>query len=256
MPKKSFDPKFLLGSVSDPVYEEAERVFVAGQILSLHKVRKMQRKVDWERLKGWNHPQVYLERIKTAWSAHEFSDDGIKAVITAVKVHGLDGFWALKGNTEVMRDDRTKALCELSVEILNVLRHWQQLVREGNIKQRQKAARCLRQFGQAFIPQTKGKKERKQVNPTEVKIFYYKELFRLYQIRNALRQLAGSFGHRVKAASKRFEMSVDQIKELWGLDEEDYKPKMRPLTTKEMARILTARHFEIAQQSVSNIIAS
>jgi hypothetical protein len=254
MVSKSFDLKMLLPSVSDPVYKEAERLFVVGHIFQPHRVKRMARKVDHARFEGWNYPQIYLDRIRAGWRADGLSYDGAKAVIEAVKTHGLD---AIGGRKEQgMHNPRAEVLSDLSVEILKALGHWRRLVQQGSKQQRHWATRCLKQFGQVLIPDTRGKKWTTEVNADKVKIWYYKELFRLLQIRNALRQLPSkNFSKRVRDASERFDMPVQQIKELWRLDEES-QITTKPLTTKEMARILTARHFAITQQRVSNIIAS
>jgi len=106
-----------------------------------------------------------------------------------------------------------------------------------------------------IIPKkTQGKKRSWQ--PEGVKTQYYEILFRLYHVRHLLARKEPKLSHseKVKTAWHRFGMPIDTVRELWNLDQND-QPKQRPIPLKEMARILTARLFNIKQQTVSNLLA-
>jgi len=149
-----------------------------------------------------------------------------------------------------------KLMDELGVSVCNVIRYWRDQVATGTIESRRQAIKHLRNVAKVLIPDTRGKRGRRlTVPPLQVVLFYYKQIFDLYQIQNALRSLLRNMSTKVKAASKKFEIPVEQIRRLWNLDDED-KPKGRPVSIQEMARIQTAEHFNITQHTVSNIIAS
>jgi len=146
----------------------------------------------------------------------------------------------------------------LGLLICNVLRFWREQVQRSSLKQRRFAAKCLRRFGEALIPETRGKRERfLEASHYEVKIFYLKELYRPYHIENALCSAGGPRNHglRVKEAAESYGQSVELIREFWGLDDSD-EPDRQPFTVKDMARELTARQFRISHQRVSNILSS
>ena len=86
-------------------------------------------------------------------------------------------------------------------------------------------------------------------------MLYRKELFRLYHIRNTLKQAGKSRGEKVKEASLNFGMPIETIREFWKLDKND-RPTVKPLSVKETARILTARRCKVTQQTVSNAITA
>jgi hypothetical protein len=149
------------------------------------------------------------------------------------------------------RDSLGSVICE-------VLRQWRKEAEEGTIDERRNAVKSLRQFGEALIPDTRGKRRKILTASTyEVKKFYLRELYRLYHVDNALHSKNGLRNHnlKVKQASENYNFPVDLIREFWGLDEEN-RPDRRPLKVKDMARELTARHFKITHPRVSNIIRS
>ena len=142
--------------------------------------------------------------------------------------------------------------------ICDVLRFWREQIERGSLKQRRLAAKHLHQFGEALMPETRGKRAKTlEASHYEVKKFYLKELYRLYHIDNAVRSSSGPRNHRlrVKEASENYGLSVVLIREFWGLDEDD-SPDRQPLAPKDMARELTARQFNIKHQTVSNILSS
>jgi len=140
--------------------------------------------------------------------------------------------------------------------ICDVLRFWREQVERGSLKERRLAAKHLREFSKALIPETRGKrKSTLRASYYEVKKFYYRALYRLYHLENALRTTPGSRTEKVRAASKNFEIPLETIRELWRLNEDD-SPKGRPDPIRQRARLLTARHFRVTEPAVSNIIAS
>ena len=145
---------------------------------------------------------------------------------------------------------------QLTVAVCRVFGRLQQQIVFGDAKERHKAAKRLRRITAAFIPETRGKKK-VTVHPLEVKGVYFRELFRLYHVQNSLKSPAGgrSRSQKVRAISKNFDITIELIRELWKLDEDD-KPTVRPIPIKEMARVLTARYFGMTQHRISNILAS
>jgi hypothetical protein len=123
----------------------------------------------------------------------------------------------------------------------------------GEFQERKKDRARLKKIVKDILPDTRGKKTN-TAYPLSVKIFYWNELFRLYHIRKTLQSGQRNMSQKVKAASENFEMRIDQIRDFWKLDEDDH-PTVRPIPLKEMARILTARHFKLTQHRVSNILA-
>lgn len=140
--------------------------------------------------------------------------------------------------------------------ICDVLRYWREQVQRGSLKERQLAAKHLGQFGKALIPETRGKRRKMRTATSyEVQKFYYKELFRLYHVELALRELPGSPREKVQSASKNFEISEETIRDLWFLDK-NYNPKGRPDPIRQRARLVTARHFKITEHAVSNLLSA
>jgi len=130
---------------------------------------------------------------------------------------------------------------------------WQ---REINLGRTKPFLLLLKEIGKALIPQAKGKgKKGLAINRFDVAFYYYKMFFRVTSTARLLKQPGKPPGERIRLASERYHLPVADIKTLWKIDE-DNSPAGRPLSLKEMARILTAKHFKITQHRVSNIIAS
>ncbi len=130
----------------------------------------------------------------------------------------------------------------------------------GTKEARQSAIKRLKNITKAVIPSGQGKRGDK-IESGAVKFFYYQEMFRLHQIRNALKSPLGAINQsqKVKDVSNNFGVPIGTIRQFWFLDEND-KPKSRRVSLKEMARILTADHFctpqyRMTQHRVSNILA-
>ena len=103
----------------------------------------------------------------------------------------------------------------------------------GEFQERKKDRARLKKIVKHILPDTRGKKTN-TAYPLSVKIFYWKELFRLYHIRKMLQSGQRNMSQKVKAASENFEMPIDQIRDFWKLDEDD-QPTVRPVPLKEMA---------------------
>jgi len=146
----------------------------------------------------------------------------------------------------------------LGAKICDVLRFWREQIESSSLKERQQAQKHLKAFGEALIPETRGKRQNKLLAyPWEVKEFYFKKLYRLYHIEHFLESSAGPRNHslKVKQASDNYGLTIELVREFLGLDETD-KPDRQPFTAKDMARELTARAFKISHQTVSNLLSS
>ena len=150
----------------------------------------------------------------------------------------------------------------LGPAICDVLRFCRKEVERGSLKERRLAAKHLREFGTALIPQTRGKRTSTlQASHYQVKKFYYAMLYRLYHVGNALRaapvrrNAEKAKAAKVLSASESFEIPIDTIRELWRLDDND-SPKFKPDPIRQRARMLTAQHFRFTESTISNIIGS
>jgi hypothetical protein len=123
----------------------------------------------------------------------------------------------------------------------------------GNYEERKLANKRFSRIIKSISPDARGKKK-VTASPFSIQLFYWGELFRLYHIENALKSSVRNLDQKLRAISTSFEMPIDQIREFWKVDE-NFQP-IRPIRLKEMARILTARHFGITQHRVSNILSS
>lgn len=142
--------------------------------------------------------------------------------------------------------------------ICDILGFWREQAHRGALKERQVAVKYLRQFGQALIPVTRGKRAKTlTATPYEVKKFYLKELYRLYHVEHALKSSAGPRNPSLKVnqASENYGLPIEWIREFLGLDEAN-KPYRQSLTPKDTARVLTARQLKIVHQTVSNLLSS
>jgi hypothetical protein len=140
--------------------------------------------------------------------------------------------------------------------VIEELRRLEHQVRVQSLRERQESHRRLKEIMGSLFPDNRGKRANTLPGSlSKVKLYYYEELFRLYHVENTLRTFPGSLRSKVKAASENYELSVETIKDLWKLDD-SYTSVCSPVSRKEMARILTARHFSITQHRVSNILAS
>ena len=172
-------------------------------------------------------------------------------------------FWSLRRQTTKVPDDKIlRLVASFGVNAARIKPVIEELDRKeaeavgGSYQERQNATTWLEKFAKLLVPDNRGKRARASGATTgHVKMYYYSELFRLYHIEHALRTISGSRVTKVRTASKNFQLPIDQIREFWGLDDKD-DPDRQPFTVKDMARELTARHFRITHQTVSNILSS
>ena len=254
-------PRTFLPSKSHPDYRKEEINYVLKSIFSDRKVGNWQWKgsplIDPSR-------DVDSKDVLAEYYAYQIRRGLKKNAIKAVEVFGADALRLEVLEEQRVRDNETQYIWleslklkdQLGAAVCSVIRRWQNQILQGNLKTRRFATKRLRALLDALIPETRGKKGVK-ADPWEVLKFYYKELFRFYHIQNALRSAPGRISDKMKAASAAFDIPVEQIREFWGLDEDDeIKRGSGPFTLKDMARELTARRFRITHQTILNIIAS
>lgn len=242
--KKAIDqPRAYFSNGHDPEYRKEQARYIAAHI-SPHGPKAPVRK---------QAPSFYANQIQQGWSKESglgpFREEKDRYISEGLKIFGEtslgDGTWPFH-----LTDEADK----LGGAICRVLGYLLQKTCADNQEQRQMATRRLEKIIRNAKPETRGKRKR-VIRPEAVKFFYFGELFQLYQIQNALRSTPGTRSKKVRAVSKDFGLSVEQIREFWGLDEEDNYNR-QPFTLKDMARELTARYFGIVQHRLSNILSS
>lgn len=198
-------------------------------------------------------PSFYTEEIQQGWSKESglgpFRKEKDRYVSDALKLFGETSLGDGKRPFHLTNEANALggAICRVLGDLL-------QQTCADNMEERQMAKARLEKIIKDAKPESRGKKKR-GIRPLAVKFIYFGELFRLYHIQHALRVSGKSKSQKVKVASENFGMPIDQIRDLWKLDENE-KPTIRPIPIREMARILTARHFGITEHRVSNILAS
>jgi len=272
--RSQFEPDCYLPSKSHPDYQSEETWYVVSRVFSDKKIKKWQKKhtgavpfTDIEDLlasylgreieRGWHSAPV--GKGKVTFSGTE------KRVIKAIKLFGMDALRLSVLDEQVVKNSDTRSLSleslklkdQLGAVVCNAIRYWREQVVAGRSKERRKeAASWIKEAIGALVPETRGKRGEGLKLPLEVGKFYYKELFRLCQIKHALKGPQKNKSEKVKAAGKNYGLDVKLIREFWGLDEDACPIRgSGPFTVKDMARELTARHFEITQQTISNILA-
>jgi hypothetical protein len=149
-------------------------------------------------------------------------------------------------------------LDSVGVYVCAVIRQWQREALRGTPNDRRNAVKRLKTIFADLIPDLRGKRKGKLVGSKyDVMAFYYRELFRLFHVENALRSSDGprNSSLRVKQASENYGLRIEIIREFWGLDEND-QPDRQPFRLKDMARELTARQFNAKHQTISNFLSS
>src|SRR5262249_42066987 len=142
-------------------------------------------------------------------------------------------------------------------QICDVLRFWREQIESGSLKERRQARKHLKAFGKALIPETRGKRQNKLLAcPWEVKEFYLKELYRIWHVEHFLKSVGRNNSQKVKQASERYGMSIEQIRAFRGLDEDDNPQIGLSWAPKDMAREWTARRFNINPRTVLNLLSS
>lgn len=253
--KKSdpLEPRVYLPSKSHPDYSQEETNYWISHTVP-KKIRKMSRSHFLFPLVLPNDlkpahvlVQYYIDEIGQGGKA----DEKDEYVIKAIKLFGEHPIELVATLNPFRLSDEANRLGGLVCRVLGSL---SLTGVRGDYDTRKKAQKRLEKIVRGILPDARGKK-RKTVDPLEVQVFYWKELFRLYHIHNTLRASGKNQSQKVKAASQNFDTPIEQIRDLWKLDEDDQLTG-RPLTIKEMARILTDQHFGITQHRLSNILAS
>ena len=192
------------------------------------------------------------DAVEVIRKSHRFTDDGRRAALA--KLADLYGQKRRRNNIVNLVDLLgVDALCiEPVMEELRRLQHQG----ANGLRERRESRKRLKKLIDSLLPDSRGKRANTlAVSTSKVKLYYYEELFRIYHIENTLRTFPGTLRNKVKAASENYELSIETIKDLWKLND-SYTPICSPVSRKEMARILTAKHFRITQHRVSNILAS
>lgn len=236
--KRSIDePKVYFPSASNPDYRKEELRYVAAHMFAGKKKKVAQK------------PSVvyYLDHITQGWSEKSglgpFKEAKDKYVIEALKLFGETALG--RGDFPFRLTDEANELGGAACRVLGYLRN--QALSDKNARRR------LKEILKTIQPDTRG---RKGVNPDAVRFFYFQGLFRIHHIKNVLKFSPESRSGRVSAACNNFGVPIQTIREFFGLDEEDNILRgSGPLTLRDMARELTARHFGITHQTISNILA-
>jgi hypothetical protein len=146
------------------------------------------------------------------------------------------------------RDPSLRGLKECIILLINRFQHYISRTPYDSTARK----RLERLLVSGLVSRKQGKKRTWQ--PETMRREYYKILFRLYHVQHLLRQPGQLHSQKVKEAWRRFGVFVEVIRELWNLDEND-NLKSRPVSLRQRARMLTARGFNVSEQTVSNILA-
>jgi len=207
--------------------------------------------------------EFWIHFIREEWpeAPHELPTfEGSRLIVRAVKTFGIEAIHCDRACNRFLPDEEQMEawsdVCtwtELNHLVSSAIMQWRRNVNLGRVNP---SLYFLKEIGKALTPPAKGKgKGGRTINKVDVALWYYKMLFRVTHTASILREPGKPAGERIKLASQRYGFSIDEIKTLWKLDE-DNSPLCRPVSLKEMARTLTAKRFGITQHRVSNIIAS
>jgi hypothetical protein len=244
MKKKSTDalePKVYLPSKSHPDYWTEQYKYMFRQQATRFKL-------PGPRL--FTPGQFARSYMKALEGAKISSNEKDRYIGLAVRLFGEHWLELTVSIDPIRFSDEAERLAAAALRALGTLTH---RALDGDFHERKTAKARLEKIIRDMLPDTRGKKAN-TANPFSVKVFYWSELFRLYHIRKTLQSEQRNMSQKVKLASTNFEMPIEQIRDLWKLDGDDL-PSGRPIPLKEMARILTARHFKLTQHRVSNILA-
>jgi hypothetical protein len=265
--KDALEPERYWPRASDPGYRGDLIAYLDDQDIRhtrWHPEWERDRERDW--IETSDRITRLYEQIRAGASYQPFclpSQQAINCVIEAIKLFGLGALvppvwkrsFALGLSPRARKERlrwyfRHKWLAEAVYKLIEGLR-----ILTGSEVYGAKAKKQLERIMKTFIPDGRGRlKKGMRRHPYTVRLYYYEELFRLYHIRHFLRQPGQLRSEKVREASRRFDMPIEQIREFWGLDEEDNLDR-QPFTLKDMARELTARRFRISQQTVANLLA-
>ena len=253
MPDKD-EPERYWPSASDPGYKNDLFFYV-----HLHNPPDWREKREREQAARWPFERIrgYVKTIKSDLEHPDqlASQEAISCAVEAIQKFGVDALCPPRvwRHRELRRqyEVRFLRLALLSECLTGLIEKLQIDVSTGIGGSQPK--KQLQKILNALIPESRGRK--KKVSARTIKMLYYKELYRLYHIRNALKKAGKTRTAKVKEASLNFGMPVERIRELWKLDEND-QTTVRPIPIKEMARILTADFCKVTQQTVSNAITA
>jgi len=272
-----FEPRFYLISHTDPRYQKETIRYALGHIYGSRSSIKPPKK----QLRAFNSLDdkqrrafFYLSRIRRGQIHRSgklsFSKRAQDLAIEAVREFGMDAIRLSGPDSQVVKeaDERDlrlaylDAMDHLGALICATIRGWQARAASKKLKSRRRATVHLKDLAAALAPDNRGKIG---ADRFDVLYFYYTQLFRLHHVNHALRtpnakRERGGFEARVKAASKNFGLPLNTIMELWRMEftKDSDKPITiisKPATIKDMARILTDRHFRLTQQTLSNLIS-
>jgi hypothetical protein len=283
MPRKKPDhdePEKYIDSVRDPQYSYEENHYVLAHLFGpgrdplmggvykrwLHGARGdsfftieekegLARQYVQEIYRGWKRDRIFTGSSGNVLSGWVFRSEQMEWVLGAVRVFGMDAIRLVESNFEIVirrNEDHLEypvfsALDNLGWKVSRVIRFWKYRGEAGDLEQRREAIRWLNKIFGELIPKTKGRREKSLVKPgKDVLKHYLKELFRAYQIRKALTSGERNLIQRINSVSQRINISQEGLKFFWRLDDE-CKPISKPMSPKEMARILTSRHFNFTQ---------
>jgi hypothetical protein len=273
MNKTRFEPEEYLPNRSDPRYIKQEIRFAIRLIFGRKNRRSIKGAQRKSALCFLNEKEArahfYLESIRDGQTlrgeALSFTKEAEDCAIQAIQIFGIDALRLSGPDQQIVnlgdeadiRFNYLDTMDRLGCLICVMIRSWKDCAISANLTARREATARLKMLAAALVPDNRG---RVAVDDFDVLYFYYTELFRLYHIRRILvtpraNRKHGGYADRVRCASEAFDLPVSTIRELWCLDEDDEPSLTRPTSMKDMARILTDRHFGIAQHTLSNIIA-
>jgi hypothetical protein len=192
-----------------------------------------------------------------------FQIEQTKWVIEAIRIFDLDALRLFKdheeivrgGNKEFLRYPLLLALDDLGQRVCGVIRFLKYLASRGSLRERREASRWLKKIFRGLLPDTKGKRGKSLALPEkDAAVLYLKERYRVCQIDRALKSGQINLPQRIKSVSERFAIAEEDVKLFWRLND-DCTPLGKPMSHKEIARILASRRLNITQSRLSNIIS-
>jgi len=260
-----FEPTNYFDSMDDPAYFTQELQYCVDHVFSQRKQNKPRQASNGSDLKT---AEDYLNRIirglrKIFGGSGNVTlpRDTEECVIEAVKQFGMEAVRPSIFEEGLARRKYAYRLFviedKLGAVVCTVIRHWREQVSEGDYSSRRNAIKRLKEVGKVLIPDARGKRKQ-TTDPQKIRSFYWTQMYRLYHIQHWLQDISNSESE-VETIGKKFDMPADQIRKLFlqyykGID--DYIPRLRNVSIKEIARQLTAKHFKIKRHTVSNILAS
>ena len=252
-PKTSnvFRPPRYFESIDDPEYSRARDAYIHEYLFERHIRQARKNPLKLKNLRDVNYKSLEdsLKLIEAGWSRGEFKADSDQYLIEALGLFSHISF-------VFGRLSRIEPAERLGAAVCFALGSLLFNVRWGDFTERTSALKRVNRIFAALVPDTRGKK-RNTAHGYLVEQFYYQELFRFQHIEHTLKTAPGTPRNKIKIASEKFQVPVEQIKKFFGLDE-DYHPDMalpRLDSAKQMALIGTAKHFKMTPGTVSNLLS-